>query len=374
MTATYAPIAFSAVPSGGHVDIVSGSFGAGHDIAAEAIARQLAARGLSTRTWDIVDLMPGPLGRMLRSGYLKQIQSMPSTWRWTIRAVEGHDALMRGIVRALATTESALLDIAAGGPDRLVSTHPFPSQALGHLRASGRLKVPVTTYLTDMSVHRLWVHPGIDTHLAVHDIPARQARDLGAAETLVVAPAVRASFATATRTRAGQRGARRALGLPNDVGHLGLVTGGSQGIGRLYESAGELAATGLVTPVVLCGTNTRLLAKVDRHPAMIGLGWVTDMPLLLKAVDVVVQNSGGMTSLEATAAAVPMLSYRCIAGHGETNASALDLAGLAPWARDPGQLHTFLVRALHRPPVSPHVPYPGTEVADALFGVSAMVA
>ena len=39
--------------------------------------------------------------------------------------------------------------------------------------------------------------------------------------------------------------------------------------------------------------------RVRRHPALIGLGWVSDMPRVLDAVDVVVQNSGGMTSLEA---------------------------------------------------------------------------
>jgi processive 1,2-diacylglycerol beta-glucosyltransferase len=358
----------------GLVDIVSGSFGAGHDVAAEAIAEQLRSRGFSTRTWDVVDLMPGPLGRMLRSGYLKQIQSMPATWRWTLGAIEGHDAILRSIVRALRTTEAALLEIAADRPDQFVSTHPFPSQALGHLRASGRTTVPVTTYLTDMSVHRLWVHPGVDTHLAVHQIPADQARRLGAGETRVVNPAVRGSFGTTVRSEFGQRAARRALGLPQDRRHLALVTGGSHGIGQLLESARDLAATGLVTPVVLCGTNTRLLAKVDRDPSMIGLGWVEDVPRALEAVDVVVQNSGGMTSLETRATAVPMVTYRCIAGHGETNAAALAESGIAPWAHDTTQLFQHLLGALHVRPLWSERSWPSTDVVDALFPVPSLIA
>ncbi|MDX6231358.1 MAG: processive 1,2-diacylglycerol beta-glucosyltransferase [Nocardioidaceae bacterium] len=374
MSAAYSPFALSAAVTPHHVDIVSGSFGAGHDVAAEAIAEQLHARGFSTRTWDVVDLMPGHLGRMLRSGYLKQIQSMPATWRWTLGAIDRHDSVTRGIERALRTTESALLDIAAGGPSHFVSTHPFPSQALGHLRATGRLSVPVTTYLTDMSVHRLWVHPGVDTHLAVHDIPARQARRLGAGETRVVNPAIRAAFATTTRTGHGQVVARRALGLPDDRRHLALVTGGAHGIGQLFQSACDLAATGLVTPVVLCGTNRRLLARVDRHPSMIGLGWVADMPRLLEAVDVVVQNSGGMTSLETRAAAVPMVTYRCIAGHGETNASALDVAGLAPWVHDPEQLRRAIFAALQVQAVLPGNRWSGSDVVDALFQLSSLSA
>jgi processive 1,2-diacylglycerol beta-glucosyltransferase len=374
MSSAYFPSALSAASGRRHVDILSGSFGAGHDVAAEAIAQQLAARGFSTRTWDVVDLMPGHLGRILRSGYLKQVQSMPAAWRWTLGAIDRHDAVTRGIIRALRTMESALLDIDADRPDHFVSTHPFPSQALGHLRASGRLSAPVTTYLTDMSVHRLWVHPGVDTHLAVHEIPAQQARSHGAGQTLVVSPAIRASFLTPTRTRDGQRVARRALGLPEDTRRLSLVTGGAYGIGQLFETAGDLAATGLVTPVVLCGTNTRLLARVDRHPSMIGFGWVTEMPRLLEAVDVVVQNSGGMTSLETRAAAVPMITYRCIAGHGETNASALEAGGLAPWAHDPAQLHRSLLGALHARAVWPQKTWSATDVVDTLFPAPSLMA
>ena len=155
------------------------SFGAGHDGAASAIADRLHARGFQTRTRDVVDLMPGRLGRAVRSGYLRQVQSAPATWRWLLHAVERHERVAVGIGSALHTTEGGLLEIAAYGPDAIVSTHPFASQALGHLRSTGRLRAPVTTYLTDMSVHRLWVHPG------VHGLPAREALALGARSATV---------------------------------------------------------------------------------------------------------------------------------------------------------------------------------------------
>ena len=374
MSSGYSPVRLSRAAPSRRVDIVSGSFGAGHDVAAEAIAERLHARGFATRTWDVVDLMPGRLGRMFRSGYLKQIQSMPSTWRWTLAAIDRHDSIMRSIVRALRATESTLLDIAAEGPDHFVSTHPFPSQALGHLRATRRTTVPVTTYLTDMSVHRLWIHAGVDTHLAVHDIPARQARSLGARGTRVVSPALRASFAGTTGSPDGKRAARGALGLPVDDRNLALVTGGAYGIGQLFESACDLAATGLVTPLVLCGTNSRLLARVDRHPSVIGLGWVDDMPCVLDAVDVVVQNSGGMTSLETRAAGVPMITYRCIAGHGETNAVALEAAGLAPWVQNAAQLRRSLLSALNGRNTGSERSWPATDVVDALFPVFSLIA
>jgi processive 1,2-diacylglycerol beta-glucosyltransferase len=228
-----------------------------------------------------------------------------------------------------------------------------------------------------MSVHRLWVNAGIDLHLAIHDLPAGKARALGAGTTHVVEPAVCDSFRSVARDARSRLRSRRALGLPESSSRrLALVTGGSCGIGDLLRSAVEIAATGVATPVVLCGTNQRLLEAVRRNPDLIGLGWVGDMPHLLAAVDVVVQNAGGMTSLEARAAGVPMITYRCIPGHGETNAAALDAAGVAAWVREPALLGEGLVQALGRASLSgdTRIGACAASVVDRLFPAPALIA
>ena len=53
-----------------------------------------------------------------------------------------------------------------------------------------------------------------------------------------------------------------------------------------------------------------------------------------------------MMSLEALAAGVPVVTYRCIAGHGETNASVLDRAGLVPWIRSYAHLGDGIAKAI----------------------------
>ncbi|MEE3921714.1 hypothetical protein V2I01_36055 [Micromonospora sp. BRA006-A] len=40
------------------------------------------------------------------------------------------------------------------------------------------------------------------------------------------------------------------------------------------------------------------------------------MPALMRAVDVMVENAGGLTCQEALAAGLPVVTYRPIAGHG----------------------------------------------------------
>jgi UDP-N-acetylglucosamine:LPS N-acetylglucosamine transferase len=355
--------------SSGRVHIVTGSFGAGHDAAAREIAARFQARGYDTRSWDIVDLFPAGLGRVVRAGYLRQLEVAPSSWGLLLSRLRPGSPGHRWACRGLRLTHRRLRAVAEGRPDVIISTHPFASQALGSLRAAGELSTPVVTYLTDMSVHPLWVHPAVDLHLAVHDVPASQARHWGGL-TRTIRPVVpHPDGAGPARAPAPSRVAsRRALGLPA-LGPLVLVTGGSLGIGELEQTARDVLATGLAQPVVLCGHNDRLCARMKGKQSVHVLGWRDDIPAVLAAVDCVVQNSGGFLSLEALAAPVPAVSYRCIPGHGETNAAALEEAGLIPWARDTAALHRLLETALTTTRESPVTGAPGAvvDVVDAVF-------
>ncbi len=347
----------------GLVDIVSGSFGAGHDAAAREIAGRFEERGYLTRTWDVVDLFPLGVGRLLRAAYLQQLRHAPGTWGSLLRGLQHSDRSARLASRALAVTAPGLLRIAADGPDLIVSTHPFASQTLGRLRGAGRIDVPVVTYLTDMSVHPLWVHRSVDLHLALHPIPAEQARSLGG-RSAVVDPLAGCRPLHLVEPVAALR---RRLGLPVSE-PLALVTGGAYGIGALDRAAADVSGTGLAHPVVLCARNTALRDHLRGRPGVTALGWRDDLPDVLAAVDVVVQNAGGFTSQQALAAGVPQVSYRCIPGHGETNAAALEQAGLVAWARTADELPRVLGEALARPPVRDPVRRPGGhDLVDVLF-------
>lgn len=324
------------------VHIVSGSFGAGHDAAAREIAIRLTEQGHLVHTWDVVDLFPARLGRLLRSAYLKQLDLSPASWGLLLRRLQPGGRLHRLVTRALGITARRLLAVTVGA-DLIVSTHPFASQSLGRLRALGRLRVPVTTYLTDLSVHSLWVHPGVDLHLALHDVAARQAIGWGGRAT-VIEPLVPYA-APAPLSDTARAAYRAAWGLAPDA-RVALVVGGSLGIGELAATAADVVASGLAVPVVVCGHNEALRARLSRVEGVVALGWREDLPALLRASDCVLQNAGGFTSLEALAAGVPVLTYRCIPGHGATNAAALEEAGLIPWARDRDDLQDQLVRAL----------------------------
>lgn len=342
--------------TGALVDVITGSVGAGHDAAAAAIAEQLEAEGYRTRIFDILDLMRRPLARSLRVSYQRQVQSTPTLWRAVLEAANHGDTANRAIAQLMRHTRAALLDLVRDAPAAIVSTHPFVSQTLGELRRSGRISVPVVTYLCDMSVHRPWVHRSVDLHLALDELPAAEAHRFGAGTVALVRPALQSQMSdrsgdgplSLSRSLHG----RKQLGLPR-TGALVAVSGGSLGLGKLEQTAYDVLATGLARPVVVCGRNQRLYERLRRQPGVLALGWVSDMATLLGAVDGVIQNAGGAMSLEALAYPRPVLTYRAISGHGETNADALDRSGLAPWVRTPDEFGVALARALLTPACDP---------------------
>ncbi|MGH3379157.1 MAG: MGDG synthase family glycosyltransferase, partial [Actinoallomurus sp.] len=330
-----------------HITIVSASVGAGHDGAAAELARRLRESGFSVGCHDFLDLLPASLGRVLRQAYAMQLKAAPQSWGRLFTALERRPGLGAAACGLSGLATRRVARAVVPGSAAVVSTYPLASQVLGRLRRRRLLDPPVITYLTDMSVHPLWVAEGADVHLALHPTAADQARRLGAAGIWICGPAVRPEFRP-SRSALEQRASRLRLGLRGDR-PLALVVAGAWGTGDVAATARDVAASGLATPVVVCGRNARLRETLARSGAGITLGWVDDMPALMRACDVVIQNAGGLSSLEALASGLHVISYRCLPGHGSTNAAALDQAGWAPWARRPDELPGMLAAALARP-------------------------
>jgi UDP-N-acetylglucosamine:LPS N-acetylglucosamine transferase len=331
--------------------IVSADMGGGHNAAGRAVQESVehAWPDAEVHWVDALAAVGHGVGPALRGLYVLNVQRTPwlyrlfyaSLWRyrWFSRASKAVVGAVFG--RRLRPVVDQV------APDVIVSTYPMGSAGLVWLRRRGLLTTPCVAVVSDVAPHPFWVYADLDLTLVVHSqaVPVAQAAEPGATVEAGPLPVCRAF-------QPGDKGtARRRLGLPEDR-FVALVSCGSYGFGAVTEAAQALLEVGPdVLPVVVCGRNERLAARLRSlgHPEarLRIVGWTDDMATWTRTADVVVTNAGGVTALEAIATGRPLVMYRPIAAHGEANAALLVAAGIAARCDDPGQL-IDAVRALTR--------------------------
>lgn len=328
----------------GRIVVFSASMGGGHDGVAQRLAVGLETGGHAVTRHDVLAMLPGRLGWGLRAAYRRQLAMASTSWGALLRVVAWRWVRAALVLLLTALAGRRMLRAIPAEAAVVVSTYPLASQVLARLRRRGKVTAAVVTYLTDPSVHPLWIAAGTDVYLAPYAATAGQARRAGARTVVVVAAAVDHRFRPA-RDAEERASARAVFGLPA-TGALALVVSGSWGVGAIERVARDVAATGAALPVVVCGDNTALQERLQNLDRGTVLGWVADMATLQRACDVMVCCSGGLSVAEAHATGMPVITYRALSGHGRANARVLHDAGLANWVGDSGGLAPALHTAI----------------------------
>jgi UDP-N-acetylglucosamine:LPS N-acetylglucosamine transferase len=323
--------------------IVSASMGAGHDGAAKELRRRLEAAGHRVEVVDFLDAVAFHIGPVLRWFYQVQLRMAPWSYELSYK--------MAPLLRAPAVMLDTWLTrrklkrvIKEFRPDAVVSVYPLASLVLGRMRRKKQLRVPVLTYLTDFAVHSLWVHRGIDRHLAVSEISAEAATSRGGRDAFARGPLVSEKFRDATYDR---EAVRTNLGLSPDDRAV-LVVAGSWGVGDVVATVEAIGRSGEFHPITVCGRDDNLRAELEQRGFGTVIGWTDEMPALMSAADALVENAGGLTCMEAFAVGLPVITFKPIAGHGKDNAEMMARAGVNCYARDEHELATML-RQVTRP-------------------------
>lgn len=317
--------------------VLTAGMGAGHNAVAEELARRLRARGHEVLVHDILTLLPAGCGPALRSFYRMSVRHVPRLYQ-AIYAI----FLAPGEGRRLGTSplavlaERRLLDVAdRWRPDAVVSTFHLGAHITGRLRRRGALRVPSVVYVIDFAMHRGWLHPGNDLYLCVTEAAAQAARAASGRPAEAPGPLVPPQFhqAAPPSARWSRKLARHAPGRPPV-----LLSAGAWGVGSsLLPTALALARHGCL-PVVLCGRDERLRRRAARLPGVLALGWIGDMPELMRAARVLIDNAAGQTAVQALAAELPVVGYRPLPGHGAEGVREMAAAGLSAYAADLGEL------------------------------------
>ena len=298
--------------------LLSGSIGFGHDQLAEACATTLQSDGWSTQTVDLMQM----LGRGADS-------AGGAIFR-TMLAVPGlYDAFHFAALR----TGNRVADLADAAASRQIvprlrrhlDAHPadlaisvFATGASAVSKLAERYpSMGHVVFCTDVTPHRLWVHPNVDLYLVTSETAERAVRRFAPeARVLVVQAPVRTAFYHPP----SQASARTSLSVPARDRCV-LLTTGAWGLGPVAQAAEALGDAG-VHVLAVAGRNAklehRLRAAARRQPLVHPFGFCDNMPEMMAAADLVITSSGD-TCTEARVIGRPLLLLDVVQGHGRDN-------------------------------------------------------
>ncbi|MED2974506.1 galactosyldiacylglycerol synthase [Fictibacillus sp. B-59209] len=296
----------------------------GHHQAAEALIDMLKIRkkDIVLKKVDLLSYMNVSLEKMVTGTYLKWIKLMPGTYDLvyknftysTMRKVhsfKGYEILFLKKMEKLLEDEQ---------PDVIVCTHSIPSYLLSALKRKGKCQVPVMNVYTDFFINDVWGREEIDYHFVPNqDMKSKLVTDhhISHKNIIVSGIPVHEQF-TKTEKRSNESSRRKIL-----------ISGGSSGLGDIYELITAAETSGAFDYFVLCGNNRKLYEKIRQldadhiHP----LPYIAsrqEMNEWYDRVDAVVTKPGGITVSEALQKNLPIFVHSVLPGQEEINLEYLE--------------------------------------------------
>jgi len=332
--------------------------GGGHRAAAKALDQAIHQLEPGARVTKLDPLMgeeSSPrLVRRLAGLYSPIIQRSPALWGALYHGLNNRPAFaaVRGVfggrIRRILSEALRELD-----PDLVLSVHPLLNHVSWHAIRRGARPRGLVTVITDLvEFHLGWMFPHSDLTV----VPTEKARAECVAAGLPDERVQLLGLPVDLRFRPpapGEKAAiRRRLGLDQRLFTI-LVSGGGEGSGKLLTQVRALARRdgGEWQLIVICGRNEKLrrrLARVEFQPRALVLGFVDNMPDLMRAADLVVSKAGPGAIGEALATEVPILLTSYLRGQETPNVTFVTESGLGLYTPKPDQLLSA-VRELAQP-------------------------
>ena len=335
--------------------VLSASYGAGHEQAANAVRDALLKMSPQTdvRIVDYMHHVHPTLDSIVKYCYLKSVRYAPALYGWFYKGTSQipPSSLIQRQLNSLGI-ESLAEELEAYDPDVVFSTFPTPAGVVSFLRQQGRTNVPSATVITDHAIHSQWIHPETDMYFvgSQHVKHGLMARGIPASTIHVTGIPIRPAFLqTFDKASLCEK-----YGVRPDL-PIVLVMGGAYGVmGDIQQICEELFSYPYpVQTIVVSGHNQRMAAQLSEmlpnatNPAYV-FGYVSEVYELMAIADLMITKAGGLTISEALAMQLPMLLYRPIPGQEVQNAKYLVRSGVAVLARNRRQvserLHELLVQ------------------------------
>ena len=322
--------------------ILTADAGFGHRSAANAIREGLVELYGDKVVAEVVNALDEPTApnflRESQSDYDRWVRNVPELYQLGYEASDNPvptSILERSLVILLLETMRNLLDQYT--PDIVVTTYPAYTMPMITAIRRKHCRIPFYTVVTDLStIHRLWFDRRVSGCLVPNSLVAELAMSQAVDSSKITVTGIPVSPKISLEKRPKNK-IRKELGWLPDIPTILAV--GSKRVDRLLDTLNVINHFGSnVQLAVVAGKDEivyKELSQVEWHIPAYVYDFIENMPLLMKASDLLVCKAGGLIITEALACGLPMMLIEVIPGQETGNAEYVTAYGAADIAQSP---------------------------------------
>ena len=307
--------------------ILSVKAGYGHHSAAMAIIDEFEKHGHECYMLDMFEYVNEHLGNSIQGGYLLSTKYLSTPYGKVYGKLnEKEEPYDRFSALSMASkliakklvgfTEEYL-------PDLIIGTHSFACMVMTDLRDNEKVHCPTIGVVTDFTIHPFWESTVLDYYVTADELLTYSMMKKGIPEQKVLpfGIPIRDKFSQKTE----KKEARRLLGIENKTTFL--VMSGSMGYGNMKKNIIEMDNFPVDFLILcVCGSNKRTKSTLNKYEWKKDVriyGFVDNIDLMMDAADFIISKPGGLTTSEAFAKNLPMITVNPLTGQEDRNADFL---------------------------------------------------
>lgn len=302
--------------------ILTASFGAGHTSVAKAIKKQLeeSCDSYNIYIYDFGDIVTPILNKPMIKHYEFQTKYLPVVYNayYYMRKVLDSKYSIPNVIH-LKKLENFILN---ENPDLIISTFPHASGSVNKIKKDCKIDTPLITVITDVVDSNEWIHKNTDMYF----VPSQSIKDK------LIQKNVNPSCIKVTGVPVDKNFSANNKNTFCNKKKI-LLMGGGRGLFDVSYSFFYWLDNFIshhqdkIEATIITGTNKELFNKLTIKKPLSNinvLGFVTDMPSVLKKHDFLITKAGGATLFESINCGLPVIIKKPNIGQEIENAKFIN--------------------------------------------------
>ncbi len=311
--------------------LMSVKAGYGHHSTAKAIIQEFEKHGHECVMLDVFEYVNKHLGNSIQDGYLLSTKYFSTPYGKVYGKLTEKDEPYDkySAISVVSHLISKKIESFSGHfrPDLVIGTHSFACMIMTDLAEKGVLECPTIGIVTDFTIHPFWESTMLDYYVTPDALlnHAMEKKGIPVRKILPIGIPIRESFSV----KSDKAAARKALGIKDKT--TALVMSGSMGYGNMKKTIMEIDKFPHDFQIIcVCGSNKRTKKELENCEWTKDVyihGFVDNINVMMDAADFIISKPGGLTTSEAFAKGLPMITVNPLPGQEDRNVDFLVNSG-----------------------------------------------